>query len=180
MGHSTASSPGKVPSTPHELSALPTLFSILRCLHCLIPQINILYISYSKIRCSAENYCIKLVTKATYRYQASSCVICQLSQGSVIIVGQDLRLQVLQVELFHYAKGTTHFWVLAHCRHPFPAKALDPPVPRVTLVTIAKVNGNLMNATRVENEEWFEVGTRVDTRDANGMAQLNSEAHFFE
>ena len=85
------------------------------------------------------------------------------------------------MELFHYVKGTTRFQVLAHCRHPFPAKALDPPVPRITLlVAIAKVNGDLVNATRVENKEWFEVGTRVDTCNANGMAQLNLEAHFFE
>jgi len=90
-------------------------------------------------------------------------------------------LQVLQVELFHYTKGTTCFWILACCWQPFPAQTLNPPVPRFPhLITIAEIYCNLVNATKVKNVKWFGDRTRIDARDADGMAQLNSEAHFFK
>ena len=66
-------------------------------------------------------------------------------------------------------------------RHPFPAHTLSPPVASVAhLIAVTVVYGNLMDATQMENEKRFEDWSRIDALDADGVAQLNAKAKFFE
>ena len=83
--------------------------------------------------------------------------------------------------MFHHAKRAARLRILVGGRHPFPAHTLSPPVASVAhLIAVTVVYGNLMDATQMENEKRFEDWSRIDALDADGVAQLNAKAKFFE
>ena len=55
--------------------------------------------------------------------------------------------------------------------HPFPAQTLSPPVASVApLVAVTVVHGDLVDAGQMEDEKGLEDWSRIDARDADGVA----------
>jgi ureidoglycolate hydrolase len=81
------------------------------------------------------------------------------------------------VELLHHAKSAARLRILVCGRHPFPTQTLNPPVASIAhLIAVTEVYGDLVDAAQMKNEKGLEDWSRIDARDADGVAQLNAKA----